>query len=74
MMVKLKLFIACRMPEALLQGMDELVQKGFYENRSQAVRAAVVQLLRQTVWQPREEQASSTPTNIPFERMEVEES
>ena len=74
MMVKLKLFIACRMPEALLQGMDELVQKGFYENRSQAVRAAVVQLLRQTVWQPRQEEASNIPTNIPFERMEVEES
>ena len=72
MMVKLKLFIACRIPEALLQGMDELVQKGFYENRSQAVRAAVVQLLKQTIWQPRQEEAS-TPTNIPFEGMEAEE-
>lgn len=73
MMVKLKLFIACRIPEALLQGMDELVQKGFYENRSQAIRAAVVQLLKQTIWQPRQEEANSTPTNIRFEGMEAGE-
>lgn len=33
--------LAVRVPEPLLEGLDELVQQGLYKNRTEAVRAAL---------------------------------
>jgi Arc/MetJ-type ribon-helix-helix transcriptional regulator len=40
--------IASRVPKDLIVGLDELVRKGAFENRSRAVLQAIVNLLRQT--------------------------
>jgi len=39
--------IAVYMPDALVQGLEELVRRGFYPSKSAAVRFAVKDLLRQ---------------------------
>jgi len=39
--------IAAYMPEALIEGLDELVRRGFYPSKSAAVRFAVRDLLKQ---------------------------
>jgi len=59
-MSKLKRFMICRTPEAILEGLDMLVERKFYESRSQAIRAAIVQLLNQTVWKPPDSQDDSS--------------
>jgi Arc/MetJ-type ribon-helix-helix transcriptional regulator len=37
--------ISVKMPESLVDGIDELVERGVYRNRSAVVRAAVRDLL-----------------------------
>ncbi|RLE54363.1 MAG: CopG family transcriptional regulator [Thermoprotei archaeon] len=37
--------ITVRIPEALLKKIDELVERGFYKSRSEAVRHAIILLL-----------------------------
>ncbi|MEM2053930.1 MAG: ribbon-helix-helix domain-containing protein [Nitrososphaerota archaeon] len=38
--------ISVKMPEALIEGMDELVRKGMYPSRSAVMRMAVRDLLK----------------------------
>ena len=39
-----------KLPPALVEGLDELIQDGFYQSRSAAVRSAVRELLRNELW------------------------
>lgn len=42
--------ITVKMPELYLEGIDELVRIGKYRNRSEVIRIAVRELLRQELW------------------------
>lgn len=42
--------ISVKMPEALIDGMDELIKKGVYPSRSALMRTAVRDLLRKELW------------------------
>jgi len=42
--------VTVKIPEALLEGIDELVRLGLYPNRSAAIRAAVRDLVRRELW------------------------
>jgi len=43
------------LPEAYLEGLDELVRAGMYPSRSAAIRASVRDMLKKELWQRREE-------------------
>ncbi|RJX16348.1 ribbon-helix-helix protein, CopG family [Candidatus Bathyarchaeota archaeon] len=43
--------VTVKLPDALVQGMDELVKSGMYPSRSAIVRAAVRDLLKNELWQ-----------------------
>lgn len=43
--------ITVKLPEALVEGIDELVRAGMYPSRSAVVRAAVRDLLKTELWQ-----------------------
>jgi antitoxin ParD1/3/4 len=38
------------LPEAYLEGLDELVRQNMYQSRSATIRAAVHDLLRREIW------------------------
>ncbi len=42
--------ITVKLPEALIEGLDELVRSGMYPSRSAAVRAAVRDMLKRELW------------------------
>ncbi len=42
--------VTVKLPEAILDGLDELVKAGMYQNRSAAIRAAVRDLLKKELW------------------------
>lgn len=42
--------VTVKLPEAILEGLDELVKAGMYQNRSAAIRAAVRDLLKKELW------------------------
>jgi len=42
--------VTVKLPEAILEGLDELVKAGMYQNRSAAIRAAVRDLLKRELW------------------------
>lgn len=42
--------VSVKMPEALIQGMDELVKRGVYPSRSAVMRTAVRDLLKKELW------------------------
>ncbi len=42
--------VTVKLPEALIEGVDELVRSGMYPSRSAAIRAAVRDLLRRELW------------------------
>jgi Arc/MetJ-type ribon-helix-helix transcriptional regulator len=42
--------VTIKLPEALIEGIDELVRSGMYPSRSAAIRAAVRDLLRRELW------------------------
>jgi len=44
--------ISAKLPEALIQGMEELVKRGQYPSRSAVIRAAIMDLLRKELWNP----------------------
>ncbi|MDT7878782.1 MAG: ribbon-helix-helix domain-containing protein [Candidatus Caldarchaeales archaeon] len=48
--------ISVKLPEALIQGMDELIKKKVYPSRSAIMRAAVRDLLRRELWAEDREQ------------------
>ena len=43
--------VTVMLPEAYLEGLDELVRAGVYPSRSAAIRAAVRSLLKLELWQ-----------------------
>ena len=43
--------IAVHLPEKLLADIQSLVEKGYYPNRSEAIRIAIRDLLKQELWQ-----------------------
>lgn len=43
--------VTVKLPERLIADMDQLVKAGIYHNRSDAIRAAVRELLRRELWQ-----------------------
>lgn len=42
--------IAVHLPDKLLDDIHELVEKGLYPNRSEAIRIAIRDLLKQELW------------------------
>ena len=42
--------ISVKLPEALIDGIDELVKRGVYPSRSAVMRTAVRDLLRRELW------------------------
>ena len=42
--------VTAKLPEKLVDGIDQLVQGGAYHSRSDAIRAAVRDLLRRELW------------------------
>ena len=42
--------VTVKMPEAYLEGLDELVKMGRYSSRSEAIRIAVRELLKRELW------------------------
>jgi Arc/MetJ-type ribon-helix-helix transcriptional regulator len=40
-----------KLPERLIDGLDELVKSGIYHSRSDAIREAVRNLLRRELWE-----------------------
>lgn len=42
--------ITVKLPEALIEGLDELVRSGMYPSRSAAVRASVRDMLKRELW------------------------
>lgn len=45
--------LTVHLPEAYIQGLDELVKMGLYPNRSEAIRVAVRDLLSRELWRNR---------------------
>ena len=45
--------VTVKLPEALLEGIDELVGAGFYPSRSSAIRSAVRDMLKKELWNAR---------------------
>ena len=43
--------VTVKLPERLVDDMDQLVKAGVYHNRSDAIRSAVRELLRRELWQ-----------------------
>jgi Arc/MetJ-type ribon-helix-helix transcriptional regulator len=44
--------VTVKLPEKLVDDVDQLVKAGIYHSRSDAIRAAVRDLLRRELWQP----------------------
>ncbi len=44
--------VTVKLPEKLISDVDQLVKAGIYHNRSDAIRAAVRDLLRRELWRP----------------------
>ena len=47
---KMMRLVSVKMPEALIEGMDELVRRGAYPSRSAVMRTAVRDLLKKELW------------------------
>jgi Arc/MetJ-type ribon-helix-helix transcriptional regulator len=42
--------VTVKLPEALIEGLDELVRAGMYASRSSAIRSAVRDMLKKELW------------------------
>ncbi|ABU81840.1 ribbon-helix-helix domain-containing protein [Ignicoccus hospitalis] len=42
--------VTVKMPEAYVEAIDELVRKGRFTSRSEAIRVAIRELLRRELW------------------------
>lgn len=42
--------ITVKVPEVYVKGIDDLVRSGRYSNRSEAIRAAIRELLKRELW------------------------
>jgi antitoxin ParD1/3/4 len=47
--------VTVKLPDALVEGMDELISAGMYPSRSAVVRAAVRDLVRNELWRPQQQ-------------------
>jgi Arc/MetJ-type ribon-helix-helix transcriptional regulator len=47
--------ITVKIPESYLEGLEELVNTGRYTSRSEAIRAAIRELLRKELWDVHDE-------------------
>ncbi len=47
--------ITLHLPKSYLEGLEKLISWGIYPNRSEAIRVAVRDLLKQEVWNRRED-------------------
>jgi len=45
--------VTVKLPEALVEGIDELVGAGLYPSRSSAIRSAVRDMLKKELWNSR---------------------
>jgi antitoxin ParD1/3/4 len=43
--------VTCLLPEAYLEGIDELVRSNMYQSRSSAIRSAVRDMLKKELWE-----------------------
>ena len=46
--------VTVKLPEAILEGLDELVKAGMYQSRSAAIRAAVRDMHKKELWRTAE--------------------
>ena len=46
--------VSVKVPDRIVRAIDMLVRRGVYRSRSEAVRAAVAELLRSELWRLRE--------------------
>ena len=49
--------ITCHVPDVYIDGLKELVNKNWYPNVSEAVRAAIRELLKKELWSVRTQKA-----------------
>ena len=42
--------VTVKLPEAVIEGLDELVRSGMYPSRSSAIRASVRDMLKRELW------------------------
>jgi len=42
--------VSVKLPDSYIEGIDELVKRGIYTSRSDAIRAAIRELLRKELW------------------------
>jgi antitoxin ParD1/3/4 len=42
--------VTVKLPEALIEGLDDLIRAGMYPSRSAAIRAAVRDMLKKELW------------------------
>ncbi len=52
--------VTVKVPDVYLEGIDELVKLGRYSSRSEAIRAAIRDLLRKELWIPKLSSEGST--------------
>ncbi|MEM1610557.1 MAG: ribbon-helix-helix domain-containing protein [Sulfolobales archaeon] len=55
--------ITVKIPESYLEGLEELVNTGRYTSRSEAIRAAIRELLRRELWDIHGERKSENSEN-----------
>lgn len=44
------ILVTVKLPKALVEGLDDLVEAGMYQSRSAAIRSAVRDLLKRELW------------------------
>ncbi|MHA1129906.1 MAG: ribbon-helix-helix domain-containing protein [Candidatus Helarchaeota archaeon] len=66
--------ISVNVPEAFVKGLEELVQKGLYANRSEAIRVAIRDLLKRELYDAEYSYSTSnSPSKIKDEKYIKEE-
>ncbi|MCK5150857.1 MAG: type II toxin-antitoxin system ParD family antitoxin [Candidatus Thorarchaeota archaeon] len=59
------------MPESYVEGVDKLIKKGMYPNRSEVIRIAIRDLLVEELWGERK-QTNSAPLIAQIEKIAAE--
>lgn len=61
--------ITIRVPQAYIEGLDDLVEKKMYPSRSEAIRAAMRDLLKNELWEG--ESQSQSPEESEYKNQNV---
>ncbi len=61
--------ITIRVPQAYIEGLDDLVEKKMYPSRSEAIRAAMRDLLKNELWEG--ESRSQSPEESEYKNQNV---